>query len=73
MNLFNNNLKGGSPPKGHTMNNYKLSLKDINPKLGKKVKQLLIRTKKSRIDFDKEQSLLLKEGKIINKAKYYPF
>ena len=61
------------PPKGHTMNNYKLSLKDINPKLGKKVKQLLIRTKKSRIDFDKEQSLLLKEEKIINKAKYYPF
>ena len=55
------------------MNNYKLSLKDINPKLGKKVKQLLIRTKKSRIDFDKEQSLLLKEEKIINKAKYYPF
>ena len=52
-----------------TMQNYKLKLKDIDPKLAKKVKQL----KKNRIDFDKEQDNLLKEGKIVNKARYYPF
>ena len=51
------------------MKTYNLSLKDIDPKLAKKVKQL----KKNRIDFDKEQEKLLKEGKIIDKARYYPF